>query len=83
MTIIRDVSGPLDFSDGSVMFVMPALLLARASSSHQLLMQEIEERYNLMAENASATQQSSSDSMSSESPTLVGLSTTSGRWRVS
>lgn len=29
VTIIRDISGPVDFSEGSVIFIMPTVLLAR------------------------------------------------------
>lgn len=79
VTIIRDVHGPVEFSDGSVMFIMPAILLARSASSHQLLMREIEDRYNVMAEAAAAEAE---DPLPAEAPTLAALSSTSGRWRV-
>ncbi|CAN0319677.1 unnamed protein product, partial [Hapterophycus canaliculatus] len=45
VTIIRDVGGPVEFSEGSVLFIMPAMLMARASAGHQMLMREIEQRY--------------------------------------
>lgn len=74
VTIIRDVSYPLDSSDGSVMFVITAILLARAASSYQLLMQEIEGAVLPHSGDClSATQQISSDPMTSETPTVVGL----------
>lgn len=44
VTIVRDVSGPVEFAEGSVVFIMPATLMARASAGHQMLMREIEER---------------------------------------
>ena len=49
MTIVRDVSGPVEFFEGSVVFIMPAVLMARASTAHQLLMREIEQHHRDMA----------------------------------
>lgn len=54
VTIIRDVSGPVEFWEGSVVFIMPAVLMARASAAHQLLMREIEQRHRDMAAESAA-----------------------------
>ncbi|CAM9438193.1 unnamed protein product [Ectocarpus sp. 6 AP-2014] len=45
VTIIRGVGGPVEFTEGSVVFIMPAVLMARASAAHQMLMREIEQRH--------------------------------------
>eukprot|EP00903_Cladosiphon_okamuranus_P022319 g20525.t1 len=54
VTIVRDVSGPVEFFDGTVVFIMPAVLMARASAAHQLLMREIEQRHRDMASESAA-----------------------------
>lgn len=54
VTIIRDVSGPVEFVEGSVVFIMPAVLMARASPAHQMLMREIEQRHRDLAAAAAA-----------------------------
>ncbi|CAM9581375.1 unnamed protein product [Chrysoparadoxa australica] len=42
VAVIQNAAGPLDFTVGTVMFLLPAVLLARSSSSHQVLMEAIQ-----------------------------------------
>lgn len=42
VTIIRGVSGPVEFENDSVLFIMPPVLVARSTSRHQLLMRDVE-----------------------------------------
>ncbi|CAM9951832.1 unnamed protein product [Ectocarpus sp. 4 AP-2014] len=54
VTIIRDVGGPVEFTEGSVVFIMPSVLVARASAAHQMLMREIEQRHRDLTAAAAA-----------------------------
>lgn len=89
VTIIRDVCGPVEFLEGSVVFIMPSVLMARASAAHQMLMREIEQRHrDLSSESAAAAaaagndgsgQRLTSDALEQEAFSMEGTSP-GARW---
>lgn len=69
----------MEFSEGSVLFIMPAMLMARASAGHQMLMREIEQRYRETRGGGGETRRMTSTLLDA-SDTYRGESSPGVRW---
>lgn len=52
---IKDIEGPLEFTDGTIMFHLPPSIIARTASSHTVLMQDIQTAGKRLANRGSKT----------------------------